>query len=389
MIALRLFTASDPSRQLDMRVLDDRDELTIGRDAAAGWALPDPDRALSRLHLKVGVRGGAVSVTDTSTNGVTLATREARMPRDESVRVDLGERLEFGPYVVLIERADANARPEPAASPTAANPFLRGGEPEAAPRGAPPDPFASALPADPLSRRADPFTSSGGGGGARTGYDAPAGGDAWAGKREQRAGDWDAPAERPAPEAMIGSTPSWNEPEPIRAEGGGFGFDAPFTRPVLQAPAVASSDLAIPSDWDAPAKPAAPDVKARPAIAKPLPDGPLADGLLAAEPLAAERISAEPTPYEPAAADPFAPEPPPPEPISPPPRAKAKPRREPAAAPAPALPPAASRGGGDLMAAFCKGARLDPAAFASSDPAEVMERAWARSTATWCWGWAT
>ena len=206
MIALRLFTASDPSRQLDMRVLDDRDELTIGRDAAAGWALPDPDRALSRLHLKVGVRGGAVSVTDTSTNGVTLATREARMPRDESVRVDLGERLEFGPYVVLIERADANARPEPAASPTAANPFLRGGEPEAAPRGAPPDPFASALPADPLSRRADPFTS-GGGGGARTGYDAPAGGDAWAGKREQRAGDWDAPAERPAPEAMIGSTP--------------------------------------------------------------------------------------------------------------------------------------------------------------------------------------
>ena len=327
MIALRLFTASDPSRQVDMRVLDERDELTIGRDAAAGWALPDPDRALSRLHLKVGVRGGAVSVTDTSTNGVTLATRDARMPRDETVRVDLGERLEFGPYVVLVERADADARPDPVASPAAANPFLRDGEAEAAPRTGAPDPFASALPSDPLSRRDDdPFAGGGASDPLASDYSASPGGDAWVRRREQRAGDWDGPSQRQAPEAMIGSAPSWREPPKARAEGGGFGFDAPFTRPVLQAPTVGADDLAIPSDWNAPAQP----------TSAPHP----------AAPKAADR----PTPAAPASAAPI---------LAP-------------AAAASGPPPAGAPA--DLLRAFCTGARLDPSAFAGADPAEAMER---------------
>ena len=352
MIALRLFTASDPSRQVDMRVLGDRDELTIGRDAAAGWALPDPDRALSRLHLKVGVRGGAVSVTDTSTNGVTLGTSDARMPRDESVRVDLGERLEFGPYVVLVERADADARPEPAAAPSAANPFLRDGEAEESPRAPAPDPFASALPDDPLSRPdEDPFAVGRGKGGLGSGYDAPAGGDAWGRRREQRAGDWDAPSAKPAPEAMIGSAPSWRDPEAVQAEGGGFGFDAPFTRPVLQAPQVKTDDLAIPSDWDAPARPApAPPARPRAASAMPAADE-------------APPLEAEPPEHDPIAPAPKA---------RPAPRVKAPPASEPPAQAAPA--PVADAPASDLLRAFCAGAKLDPAAFASGDPAQTMER---------------
>ena len=110
-------------------------------------------------------------------------------------------------------------------------------------------------------------------GGLGSGYDAPAGGDAWGRRREQRAGDWDAPSAKPAPEAMIGSAPSWRDPEALQAEGGGFGFDAPFTRPVLQAPQVKTDDLAIPSDWDAPARPApAPPARPRAASAMPAAD---------------------------------------------------------------------------------------------------------------------
>lgn len=341
MIALRLFTVSDPSRQVDVRVLGDRDELTIGRDAAAGWALPDPDRALSRLHLKVGVRGGAVSVTDTSTNGVTLATRDGRMARDQAVQVDLGERLQFGPYVVLVERAAADARPEPAPAPAAANPFLRD-EPEPAPRGPALDPFASALPLDPLARRDhDPFSADGENRAPDAGYDAPAGGDAWGRRREQRAGDWDAPSAKPASEAVIGSAAAWREPEAVRAEGGGFGFDAPFTRPVLQAPAVATDDLAIPSDWDAPSRPepAAPDVSA-PLAPAPRPDAP------------APRAGA-PAPAPPARSEPAF--------------------EQPGEPPARAAPAAAGEAAPDLLRAFCAGAKLDPAAL-SGDPAQTMER---------------
>ena len=310
-----------------MRVLGERDELTIGRDAAAGWALPDPDRALSRLHLKVGVRGGAVSVTDTSTNGVTLATREARMPRDETVRVDLGERLEFGPYVVLVERADADARPDAAAAPVAANPFQRGQEAEPAPRASAPDPFASALPRDPLSQRGDPF-ADGESDPIAPGYAAPGGGDAWGRRRKSRAGDWDTASNPDASEAAIGSAASWREPEPLQAEEGGFGFDAPFSRPVLQAPAVASSDLAIPSDWDGPGR--------------------------------SERVASSPPVETPIVDAPPRPSPP---------DADAGTRAS-QVRPAPLDPPPAS----DLMRAFCAGARLDPASFASADPAEVMER---------------
>ena len=160
MIALRLFSAADPSRQIDVRVLGEREEVTIGRDAAAGWALADPDRALSRLHLKVGVRDGAVSVTDTSTNGVTSAAREERLPRDQPVRVEPGERLELGPYVLLIERSDHVSAPAPRARREDANPFAPEGEVDEPPE---PrrrvDPFASGMAPDPLA--ADPFADDG------------------------------------------------------------------------------------------------------------------------------------------------------------------------------------------------------------------------------------
>ena len=372
MIALRLFSAADPSRQIDVRVLGEREEITLGRDAAAGWALPDPDRALSRLHLRVGVRDGAVSVTDTSTNGVTSATREERLPRDKPVRVEPGERLELGPYVLLIERGDHVAAPaSPPPVREASNPFAPVGEREEPPETRRrPDPFASGMAPDPLA--ADPFAESGLGLGSGLGPGLPArsgaglsDGDAWARRDGGRAGDWNSAPVRAEP--IIGAAPAWHEP-PAAADERGFGFDAPFRQPMLRTPDVAASDLAIPSDWDSapPGQPARAALVSAPVSPSPFdapasgPDGsevqpqhsphPEAEGERG-QPAVGLRESAPVIRAEPATLPEPAPK-----------------RTSPSDAAAPAAPPPG------LFEAFCAGARLDPAALAGEDPAALMER---------------
>ncbi|WP_174300575.1 type VI secretion system-associated FHA domain protein TagH [Caulobacter sp. S45] len=391
MIALRLFSAADPSRQIDVRVLGEREEVTLGRDAAAGWALPDPDRALSRLHLKVGVRDGAVSVTDTSTNGVTSATQGGRLPRDQPVRVEPGERLELGPYVLLIERSDHVSAPAPQARREDANPFApMGGSEEPPERRQRVDPFASGMAPDPLA--ADPFADDGLGLGplgrspARSGAGL-SGGDAWERRDGGRAGDWNAGPTRAEP--VIGAPQAWREPPARDADDGGFGFDAPFRQPILRAPDLAASDLAIPSDWDA-APPSHPEPADQdPAPAPPSPFDAPAKGSEDLEPrrrlsprselvegrgvhhpregtvLRQAQDEAEGEGGEPAV-----------EPGESAPAIKVKPATPPPAAPAPSPPsaPAAPGASSGLFEAFCAGAKLDPAALAGEDQAAMMER---------------
>ncbi len=385
MIALRLFSAADPSRQIDVRVLGEREEVTLGRDAAAGWPLADPDRALSRLHLKVAVQGGMVSATDTSTNGVTSASLGERLPRDQPVRVEPGERLELGPYVLLIERGDHVSAPPPAAPRTASNPFAPSGEidepPEARRRA---DPFASKMAPDPLA--ADPFAEDGLGlgplaGGSGRSSGGLAEGDAWERRDGGRAGEWNTAPTRAEP--AIGDPQAWHEPPAEAADERGFGFDAPFRQPILRTPELAASDLAIPSDWDvapparpepaavaspfdAPARGRKPEQLATPVI----PDGEADPGIRASKapaalgpgsPLRSGRHDGESDQASGvaggapavAAAPPTQPEP---APVS--------------AAPTPPAPVATS----GLFEAFCAGAKLDPAALAGEDQAAMMQR---------------
>ena len=377
MIALRLFSVADASRQIDVRVLSDREELTIGRDASAGWALPDPDRALSRLHLKVGVRDGQVSVTDTSTNGVTSASQGERLPRDKPVGVEPGERLELGPYVLLIERSDHVAAPAPAASREDANPFAPTGE-----IGQPPevrrrvDPFASGMAPDPLAE--DPFSEGGlglvplGSGPARPAVNTGlSDGDVWERRDQRHAGGWNAAPSRTEP--MIGAAQAWKEPPVEDSEERGFGFDAPFRQPMLRAPDVAAGDLAIPSDWDSAPSKVAPPFSPPPSDgraeheAPAVPDRPKALGVYPGpEPEARGPGTAAPSGRDEGL--PERPEPAPaPElqrPSAPASFLSAPPQ---AAAPTPAAP-------SGLFEAFCAGAKLDPTAFAGEDQAALMER---------------
>ena len=375
MIALRLFSAADPSRQIDVRVLGEREEVTIGRDAAAGWALPDPDRALSRLHLKIGVRDGAISVTDTSTNGVTSASREERLPRDQPVRVEPGERLELGPYVLLIERGDHVSAPAPLTPREASNPFAPVGEVDEPPeRRRRVDPFASGMAPDPLA--ADPFADDGLGLGSLGHVPTRSGAglsqdDAWERRDGGRAGDWNAGPVRAEP--TIGAPQAWKEPPRTEDDERGFGFDAPFRQPILRTPDLAASDLAIPSDWDA-----APPSRPEPAALGPVPASPSPFDAPASRP-GGLRPQGRQSPQDEAEGDDPAVKP-----IERAPAVKAK-LAAPAIPPPPAPPSpaaAASRpsdlaapgASTNLFEAFCAGAKLDPASLAGEDPAAMMGR---------------
>lgn len=311
MMRLRLFSRDDPSRQLDSRVLDEG-ELTIGRGAQADWTVADPERALSRLHLIVAVRGGMLTVRDTSTNGVFLGQPRQRPERDRPVAVSAGEPVQFGPYVLL---AEAEAAGSAAASAPAVDrsPFgvPAGDEDDAIVPARPRNPFGSALKPDPVALEEDPAET-----------------DAWERRREYQAGDWNpvAPHRRPEHTEMIGTPQPWAEPPAADAHEHGLGFDAPFTGPILREPdAPPPEAVRIPSNWD---------------VAATSPQAGTPDA-------GEERAS----------------------PILPRPAATPPP---PAAAGAGA--DAAEPAGQALFDAFCAGARLSPDTFAGEDRARLMER---------------
>lgn len=107
-ITLRLFHQSDPFRQIEARVMPEG-ELTIGRDAAADWVIPDPDRAVSRLHCVVALKDGRVTLRDTSSNGVRLGETRTRLAPLEPTPAPLGETFRLGDFMIVIDGADMAA----------------------------------------------------------------------------------------------------------------------------------------------------------------------------------------------------------------------------------------------------------------------------------------
>lgn len=349
MIRLRLFHRQDPSRQIDSRVLDEG-EMTIGRGIKADWQVPDPERDMSRLHLTVAVRGGMLTIRDTSANGVFVGNPRTRLDHDRPVPVSRGESIVFGPYLVVAEEDAAAVVDEtpildddPFTGPLARSRDEAGIVPPAKPR----DPFGSALRPDPIKLDEEPGD----------------GVDAWERRREFKAGDWDpvAPHRRPDHAELIGTPQGWTEPPPPPAREHGMGFDAPFVSPILREPGpTVPGDIAIPSDWDA--VPVTPPPAPAPA------------------PVPVQRSEPPAAPLPPAILDPILPVPPAPaappvmvdDPILPP----AAPVADPVMPPAPVSAPTAAAAAGDdvLFESFCAGARLSPNAFAGEDRALLMER---------------
>lgn len=88
----------------------------VGRAPTCDWPLPDPTRHVSSRHFEVSFDGRAYLLTDTSTNGTTLAGTGQRLSGPH--RIADGDRFQVGPYLIaarLTGEAGAAAAPEAAA----------------------------------------------------------------------------------------------------------------------------------------------------------------------------------------------------------------------------------------------------------------------------------
>lgn len=304
MLMLRLFHRNSPGRQIEERAFGSG-AMTLGRRATSDWALDDPDRVLSNDHCKFTARGRDFFIVDTSTNGVFMNGLKERLPKGEPVPVRAGDQFALGHYTLMLE----SGAPEDETDSSDRDPWDEAPKPRAASRvtgtpwekdsrgsgGSAKDPFESSLIRDPFDEssigrgrggaadrdRASPFAAA-----SSRFQDAPKSelipdDDAWEAQSEKKAGDWNAPKRGPVgmDESLIGRARDWVDPAPEQSDER-FGFDAPFSMPIMKSPDVSSKSLDIPTDWaeassvgrrDAPELPerAAPQPPRRPAARAP------------------------------------------------------------------------------------------------------------------------
>lgn len=249
-LLLTLVRAPHPQSVRQMRLTDG--ELVIGRSADAGWRIDDPDQFVSRAHCTVTGRGGAFTVTDTSSGGLFVDDDRRPLGSGRSLALRDGMQLRLGDYVVQVELP-----PDAAARPATAPPA------RTHPAGPDPDPFfVTPVPDRPRPERP---------------RDLP---DAF------ERGTSFVPAEDTTPPERRGR-PAFDDPFTLdppsperRRERPAPDFDWSAPPPEPARPAAAAGAF----DWNAPAhpEPTPPPEPARPA--PPAPPGPAADAsaLLAA-----------------------------------------------------------------------------------------------------------
>ena len=138
---LRLVDPSAPARTLDARRVHEG-ALTVGRDPGdGGWAVRDPERAISRAHCVFAERGGRLTVRDVSANGVRLEGAPDPLPRGEDVTVSPGDVLRLGSLSIVVAADEIQ--------PAAGSPFAVPGRSSAttAPQPSPPAPRPGEGPA--------------------------------------------------------------------------------------------------------------------------------------------------------------------------------------------------------------------------------------------------
>ena len=115
MTTLRLFHRNDPFRQIEAREVTDG-EVVIGRDPGPGWAIEDPSMTLSRRHCVITMGEGAVTLRDTSANGVFLGRERVRIPAGATIPLD-GETIHLGEFLIIVDprsgEAAAPSQPDP------------------------------------------------------------------------------------------------------------------------------------------------------------------------------------------------------------------------------------------------------------------------------------
>lgn len=314
--------------------------LTIGRDPANSWCLPDPGRVLSKQHCLIENLQGVFQLTDTSTNGVYINDSASPIGRNNTVALNAGDRIRLSDYEILVSIEAQVAAPEPQV-------------PSPQPVAQVPPP----TPPPPVSAQAD-------------------------------AGDWKAMLEDTPPTGAGQAVPDvqravdvpdmaqshYDAPSVGMSIPEDWGQEAAPSHEPAPAPAApvepAAFSGAIPENFmEAPAPAPAPEPEAAPAPA------PVPKVAAAPPPVETNEPSLELSPEPPPKPSPeLSPEPspePPPEPISSQPIAEVQ-KVAPAAPSAPASTQATADANA-LVNAFMKGAGLEPQDVMKRSPVEMME----------------
>jgi len=189
-VKLVLTMAQGPDRGRKREV--DAASLVVGRGEDCGWVVADPERMLSKNHLRIDFREGQYILTDTSTNGVFINGAEEPLGRGNQAMLKQGDRIVLGRVTLSVDLVAPTAAEDPffatLSKPPAAAPLPIEDDPFAPMPSAPapssslgsggaiPDDFDLDLPllsGDPLAGQADSpfapapqagFPSSGAGG---------------------------------------------------------------------------------------------------------------------------------------------------------------------------------------------------------------------------------
>ncbi|MCJ2077072.1 FHA domain-containing protein [Methylobacterium sp. E-016] len=91
----------------------DAGSVSLGRSPEADWVIPDSERLISRIHLRIDASHGAFVLTDTSVNGVYVNGSAEAVGYGTSVELRDGDALRVGEAQIAVEIA---ASGPPAAS---------------------------------------------------------------------------------------------------------------------------------------------------------------------------------------------------------------------------------------------------------------------------------
>lgn len=110
MLSLKLVHGAEFAAEpvAEMRPTAGQARLTIGRDPACDWFIPDMTRSLSGRHCEIVFSAGSALLHDLSTNGTFLNGANTRMAADHAL-CD-GDHFLLGPYLVAVSWASQGRR---------------------------------------------------------------------------------------------------------------------------------------------------------------------------------------------------------------------------------------------------------------------------------------
>lgn len=106
-LTLRIVSGQAGQPGIQAGCMPDGSPFTIGRGPSCSWALPDPERHVSKCHCVIEHDGRDWIVTDTSTNGLYINRREEPLGPNRSAVLHEGDILSLGAYDISVDYAHA------------------------------------------------------------------------------------------------------------------------------------------------------------------------------------------------------------------------------------------------------------------------------------------